>query len=62
MRMPRPRIIKEVKLSKRIVGCSVWIIQDKNTLINYGLFSTKKKAKKFINGNDNMTMRKVWVM
>ncbi len=55
------KVAKELDalFAKRIVGRSVWIVQDKHSLVNHGLFSTKQKAEKFINGSNHMAIRKV---
>lgn len=44
-----------------VVGSSVWLIQEKNTLINYGLFNSKEKAEKYINGNKNFAICEVFI-
>ena len=36
-----------------IKNSKFFIVQHKETLINYGLFTSKEKAKKYINGNSS---------
>ena len=40
------------------VGNFAFLVQDKNTLLNHGLFSSEEKAKKYINGNTNYAIQK----
>lgn len=41
-----------------VVGNCAFLVQDKNTLLNHGLFSSEEKAKKYINGNTNYAIQK----
>jgi hypothetical protein len=34
------------------------LVQDKNTLLNHGLFSSEEKAKKYINGSMKYAVQK----
>tara|TARA_R110000796_G_scaffold198789_1_gene315128 strand:- start:258 stop:524 length:267 start_codon:yes stop_codon:yes gene_type:complete len=40
------------------VGNCAYLVQDKNFLINHGLFTSEEKAKKYINGNTNYAVQK----
>lgn len=40
------------------VGNCAYLVQDKNTLINHGLFSSEEKAKKYINGSTKYAIQK----
>ena len=40
------------------VGNCAYLVQDKNTLINHGLFTSEEKAKKYINGNTSYAVQK----
>jgi hypothetical protein len=49
------RIEKQVKkLTLTDVVSSAFLVQHKETLINYGLFSTRKKAENYINKNTDL--------
>ena len=48
-------VIREVKqLHIPVVVSSAFLVQHKETLINYGLFSTRKKAENYINKNTDL--------
>ena len=48
-------VIREVKqLHIQTVVSSAFLVQHKETLINYGLFSTRKKAENYINKNTDL--------
>ena len=51
-----------LKFSQKIIKDSkFFIVQHKVTLINYGLFSSKEKADKYINGNPKLACCEVSV-
>lgn len=49
--------IKE-QLTLTDVGNCAYLVQDKDTLINHGLFTSEEKAKKYINGNTKYAIQK----
>jgi hypothetical protein len=46
------------QLTIHVVGNCAFLVQNKNTLLNHGLFSSEEKAKKYINGNTNYAIQK----
>ena len=40
------------------VSNCAYLVQDKDTLINHGLFTSEEKAKKYINGNTKYAIQK----
>ena len=40
-------------------GNCAFLVQDKNTLLNHGLFSSEEKAKKYISGNTRYAVQRL---
>ena len=49
-------LTKQLNLS--VVGNCAYLVQDKNTLINHGLFTSEEKANRYIGGNTKYTIQK----
>ena len=55
------RFLKDYKkqLTLTSVGCSVWMVQDKSSLVVHGMFTTQSKAIKYANGSNNMAITNI---